>query len=102
MSVAIGGNHPLAGTGTSRTIGGFRYVRAPQPVHFPESEDVGESKLHLELCTLLYQVLTLAFADRASIGCDQFVYWDAKDPRASLAPDAFVRPKRASASSKPS
>jgi Putative restriction endonuclease len=91
MSMAIGGNQPLAGTGTSVTIGGFRYVRAPQPLHFPESEDVGESKLHLELCTLLYQVLTLAFADRASIGCDQFVYWDAKDPRASLAPDAFVR-----------
>jgi len=91
MSMAIGGDQPLAGSGTGVSIGGFRYVRAPRPLHFPESEDVGESKLHLELCTLLYQVLKLAFAGRASVGCDQFVYWDAKDPRANLAPDAFVR-----------
>ncbi|HXK20792.1 MAG TPA: Uma2 family endonuclease [Polyangiaceae bacterium] len=89
--MAIGGHQPLAGSGTGVTIGGLRYVRAPRPLHFPESEDVGESKLHLELCTLLYQLLKLAFADHASVGCDQFVYWDAKDPRANLAPDAFVR-----------
>lgn len=91
MGMAIGGHQPLPGGGASVTIGGLRYVRAPRPLHFPESEDVGESKLHLELCTLLYQLLKLAFADSASIGCDQFVYWDAGDPRASLAPDAFVR-----------
>jgi Uma2 family endonuclease len=91
MSMALGASQPLAGTGASVTIEGIRYVRAPRPLHFPEFEEVGESKLHLELCTLLYQVLSLAFADHASIGCDQFVYWDASDPRASLAPDAFVR-----------
>lgn len=72
-------------------IGGVRYLSAPRPVYFPEADQVPESKRHLELRTLLYQVLKLAFADRAAIGCDQFVYWDPTDPRACLAPDAFVR-----------
>lgn len=71
--------------------GELRYVRAPIPVRFPESELVPETKLHLELRTLLYDFLKLAFADRATIGCDQFVYWDPTDPQACLAPDAFVR-----------
>jgi Uma2 family endonuclease len=59
-------------------------------LYFPTAAEVPESKRHLELRTLLYQVLKLAFADRAAVGCDQFVYWDATDPRACLAPDAFV------------
>jgi Uma2 family endonuclease len=73
------------------TIGRFRYLRAPRRLHFPEHEQVPETKLHLELRTLLWHFLKLAFADTALIGCDQFVYWDAANPRASLAPDAFVR-----------
>jgi Uma2 family endonuclease len=73
------------------TIDGRRYVRAPVPVFFPEFELVPESKRHLEQRTLLYQILKLAFAERAAIGCDQFVYWDPTDPRQCLAPDAFVR-----------
>lgn len=73
------------------TIGRFRYLRAPRPLHFPEHEQVPETKLHLELRTLLWQFLKLAFADSALIGCDQFVYWDAANPRLCLAPDAFVR-----------
>jgi hypothetical protein len=40
---------------------------------------------------LVYQFLKLAFADQALIGCDQFVYFDAANPRVCLAPDAFVR-----------
>jgi Uma2 family endonuclease len=67
------------------------YVRDPVPVRFPDFADVPESKRHLKQRTLLYQVLDLAFADRAAIGCDQFVYWDPTDPRQCLAPDAFVR-----------
>lgn len=67
------------------------YLRAPVPVHFPVAEEVPETKRHLEHKTVLYQVLTLAFGDRAIIGCDQFVYWDPTDPKACLAPDAFVR-----------
>jgi Uma2 family endonuclease len=66
-------------------------LRASAPLCFPVEETVPETKRHLELRTLLYQVLKLSFADRAAIGCDQFVYWDPTDPRACLAPDAFVR-----------
>jgi Uma2 family endonuclease len=72
-------------------IGGVAYVRAPEPLFFPESEQVPETKWHLELRTLLYQFLKLAFGHEAYIGCDQFVYWDAANPRVCLAPDAFVR-----------
>ncbi len=72
-------------------VGKFRYVRAPEPVHFPVEAEVPESKRHLLLRTLLYQFLDPAFAPVAAIGCDQFVYWDPTDPRAYLAPDAFVR-----------
>ncbi|MFZ5896463.1 MAG: Uma2 family endonuclease [Myxococcota bacterium] len=78
-------------TSESFIVGGFSYVRAPVPVHFPEHDLVPETKRHLEQRTLLYQILKLAFADHALIGCDQFVYWDPTDPRQCLAPDAFVR-----------
>lgn len=73
------------------TIGRHRYLRAPVPLHFPSEAEVPESKLHLELRTLLYQFLVYAFATESSIGCDQFVYFDAANPRACLSPDAFVR-----------
>jgi hypothetical protein len=67
------------------------YLRAPIPVRFPETELVPETKRHLEQKVLLYQILSLAFGDRAAIGCDQFVYWDPTDPSECVAPDAFVR-----------
>jgi len=51
---------------------------------------VPETKLHLDLRTILYLLLK-TFADRALIGSDQFVYWVASDPTRCLAPDAFVR-----------
>jgi Uma2 family endonuclease len=69
----------------------FQYVRAPIPVRFPEAEQVPETKQHFRLRTLLYEFLALAFADRATLGCDQLLYWDPTDPKACLAPDAFVR-----------
>lgn len=50
-----------------------------------------ETKRHLELRTFLYQILKHELAARARIGSEQFVYWDAADPRKCLAPDAFVR-----------
>lgn len=61
-----------------------------QAIHFPEQAEVPESKRHLRLRTLVWQFLAHAFADRAAIGCDQFVYWAPNDPRRCLAPDAFV------------
>jgi Uma2 family endonuclease len=63
---------------------------ATEQPYFPVYAEMPESKRHLEQRTLLYQVLKLAFGDRAAIGCDQFVYWDRTDPRLCLAPDAFV------------
>jgi Uma2 family endonuclease len=70
---------------------GYRYYRVPRPLHFPSEEKVPEGKQHLELRTALYQILQLAFGSMHGIGSDQFVYWDATDPRLCLAPDAFVR-----------
>jgi hypothetical protein len=71
-----------------------KYVRAPNPIHFPSEESpeeaVGETKRHLEARTTLYLLLKDAFAG-AAIGSDQFVYWDAKDPRKCLSPDVFVK-----------
>ena len=61
------------------------------PVHFPDSAEVPEHRRHLRLRTLLFQFLELAFADVAAVGSEQFVYWDPTDPRACLAPDAFVQ-----------
>lgn len=50
-----------------------------------------ETKRHLTLRTALYDVLMTALAERASVGSDQFVYWNARDPGRCLAPDAFVK-----------
>jgi hypothetical protein len=72
-------------------IDGYSYLRPPVLLHFPEDAEMPEGKRHLELRTLLFQFLQFAFAGEAGIGCDQFVYWDPTDPRACLAPDAFVR-----------
>jgi len=67
-------------------------VSSEQPaLHFPMSAKVPESTRHFRLRTLLFQVLKYAFEDVAMIGSDQFVYWDSSNPRACLAPDAFVR-----------
>jgi len=71
--------------------GGIHYVRAPRPLEFPGHERVPETKWHLEARTLVYQFLMHGFASRAHVGSQQFVYWDAADPEARLAPDAFVR-----------
>ena len=34
-----------------------RHVRAPVPLHFPESAEMPEHKIHLSLRTFLYQLL---------------------------------------------
>jgi Uma2 family endonuclease len=58
---------------------------------FPEDAVVPETQLHLELRTILYQLLKELFGGTATISCDQFVYWVADDPGEALAPDACVR-----------
>jgi hypothetical protein len=70
------------------------YEREPKPIHFraeePWEETVSETKRHLEARTTLYLLLKDAFAG-AAVGSDQFVYWDPRDPRKCLSPDAFVK-----------
>lgn len=68
-----------------------RYVRPPQPIYFPCSEEVPETNRHLELRTALYQILKHELEARATIGSDQFVYYDPTNAKKKLAPDAFVK-----------
>ena len=50
-----------------------------------------ESRRHLVLRTILFQLLFDELTPGATVGSDQFVYWNAADPRRCLAPDALVR-----------
>ncbi|HEY3255706.1 MAG TPA: Uma2 family endonuclease [Polyangiaceae bacterium] len=61
-----------------------------QAVHFPTRVVMPEGRRHLELRILIFDFLRLAFGELATIGSDQFVYWDPTSPRVCLAPDAFV------------
>jgi len=68
-----------------------RYVRPPRPIHFPASEEMPETNRHLELRTALYQILKRELAGRATLGSDQFVYYDPTNAKKKLAPDAFAK-----------
>ena len=50
-----------------------------------------ETNRHLELRTALYQILKHELAQRATIGSDQFVYYNPRTPKQKLAPDAFLK-----------
>ena len=67
------------------------YVRPPTPIHFPESELVPETGLHLEVRTALYLLVRDFVGARGAVGSEQFVYWDPSDPRRCLSPDLLVR-----------
>jgi Uma2 family endonuclease len=68
-----------------------RYLRAPAPVLFPDEELVPETGFHLRVRTALFLVLDRALRGKAFVGSDQFLYWDATNPKACLAPDILVR-----------
>jgi hypothetical protein len=68
-----------------------RHLRAPQPIHFPEEAAVPEGKTHLILRTFLFALLRFALGPDHSVGSEQFVYWNARDPRRCLSPDLFVK-----------
>lgn len=70
---------------------GFRYHRAPRRIEFPAYAEAPVSKRHQDLRTSLYQLAKCAFADRHSIGSNQFIYFNGSDPSKCLAPDLFVR-----------
>jgi Uma2 family endonuclease len=78
-------------TANDRTPRRHRYVRAPAPVHFPVEQSVPETGRHLEIRTVLFQIVRENFRDRALAGSEQFVYWDPTDPRQCCAPELFVR-----------
>jgi Uma2 family endonuclease len=67
------------------------YRRPPEPVFFPDHEEMPETNHHLEIRTALYLILKRELAERATIGSDQFVYYDPRTPKKCLAPDAFVK-----------
>ncbi len=73
------------------TMAKLLHVRAPQPLHFPEEAEVPEGKRHLLLRTFLFRLLRFALGPAHSVGSDQFVYWNASDPRRCLAPDVFFK-----------
>ena len=67
------------------------YVRVPTPLHFPESAEMPETGVHLELRTALYLLVRDFVGTRGAVGSEQFIYWDPSDPRRCLAPDLIVR-----------
>jgi Uma2 family endonuclease len=91
---------PMRRTAIARTMSTMtspaqlRYVRAVQPLRFPSSDpewEMSESMRHGRLCELLYAILRAAVGPAHSVGSDQFVYFDASNPRRKSAPDAFVK-----------
>jgi Uma2 family endonuclease len=74
-----------------RTPPEVRYVRAPEPLVFPEEEEVTEGYAHLIVRTFLFQLLQFALGPEHSVGSDQFVYWNASSTHRRLSPDVFVR-----------
>jgi Uma2 family endonuclease len=74
-----------------RSLPELRYVRAPEPLDFPEQALMPESRTHLVLRTFLFRLLRFALGPAHRVGSDQFLYWNAADATVSLAPDAMVR-----------
>jgi hypothetical protein len=76
-------------------VASLRHLRGVRPLAFPvsepEEERVPEGKLHVLLKLFLFQLLRDCFADRHSIGCDQFLFWNAREPGRRCAPDGFVK-----------
>ena len=72
----------------------LRHLPVDERVLFPSSHpewEMPESGRHGRLCELLYLVLRSAAGRRSTTGKDHFIYYDRKEPRRCLAPDAFVK-----------
>lgn len=67
-----------------------RYVERRAPIVFPVSAEMPESLDHVKLRWLLFHLLERAIGSQVTVGCDQFVYYDAADPSACVAPDVYV------------
>lgn len=79
----------------SADLASLRHRHAVRPLRFPEeepeSEKLGETPRHLRLRTALWQLLEREHARRHTVGSDQFVYFNARDPRRCCAPDVYVK-----------
>jgi len=72
----------------------FQHVRPVQPLVFGSANpewQLGQSLRHLHLCTLLHAILRQAVTPDDSVGSDQFVYFDASNPKRCVAPVGFVK-----------
>ncbi len=50
-----------------------------------------EGTVHLRVRTFLWQLLLFALGPEHTVGSDQFVYWNAAEPKRCVSPDVFVR-----------
>ena len=75
----------------TRPLPALQYVRAPAPIHFPVEEEMPEGFAHLVVRTFLFRLLSFALGAAHTVASDQFVFWNASDPKRRLAPDVFVR-----------
>lgn len=69
----------------------FEYLRPLNPRRFPVEAKVPESVRHYEVRRALYQLLSFFLRGRAVVGSDQFIYYDASNPKACLAPDVYLK-----------
>jgi hypothetical protein len=51
---------------------------------------MGQGRRHLHLCRALYDMIRAVCVPEHTVGADQFVYFDAAEPKRCLAPDSFV------------
>jgi len=70
---------------------GHLYRRPVAPLYFPTEEEVPETNRHLEIRTALYLMLKDEVGAHATVGSEQFVYYDPTNPKRCLAPDVFVK-----------
>jgi hypothetical protein len=74
-----------------------RHRHRVRPLRFveeePEGEKLGETSRHLVLRTALWQLIELDLdrSQRHTVSSEQFVYFNARDPRRCCAPDVYVK-----------
>lgn len=71
-----------------------RHLRSPRPLHFPVEAEVPGGYVHLHIRTFLFQLLAFALGNEHTVCSDQFVYWNASNPKRCLSPDVFVKLER--------
>lgn len=72
-----------------------RTAHEAKGVHYPESDDMGESMMQRIIAELLRPLLARFLSDRgerAFVGADQFIYWVEGDATKRVAPDVYVIP----------